>query len=410
MINSLKSNVIFQGSLFKLFVSAIVLFFLGDVVRKISLYFEWEFIRYSTLSKVIVLCIFLVFFIFNFKIYLKDKNAVKVLKWIFILIITFIIGQVCLNDTIQQPLNLFLNIEYLTKYLYFPIIILLFSSLKYNIDYLKKIIFIFEIVFLINAISILIGFCFDVSVLQTYGIERVGYMGIFSRSGQTSFYFIMFILFYYSLIINGKTKINIIKFIFFVTVSTLIGTKRIYLFLILLSFHYFFFQQGYRKWNTYKILVLTSLIGFYFKKKLIEIFNEFFYVFQKIYYENGFFSSLTSFRNELFFNIINEFIISSWSFVNFIFGGPSFQNYIFITGMDFFDLYLFFGMIGLIVYYKLYKALIDFKIQGTFFYFFFFVLVIISFFSSAFIYDPYVNLLFFILIGYYSNQSYKFVV
>jgi hypothetical protein len=409
MINSLKSKGIFQESLFKLFACAIIMFFLGDVFRKIALYFEWEFIRYSTLSKVIVLCVFSVFLLYNFKIYLKDENAVKVFKWIVILIIAFIIGQVCLNDTIQQPLNLVLNIEYLLKYLYFPIIILLFSSLKYNIDYLKKIIFIFEIVFFINTISILIGFCFDVSVFQTYGIGRVGYMGIFSRSGQTSFYFIMFILFYYGLIINDKTKLNIIKFIFFAIVSTFVGTKRIYLFLILLSLHYFFFQQGYKKWSTYKILMLTSLIGVYFKKQLIEISNEFFYIFEKIYNENGFFSSLTSFRNELFYNTFNEFVIISWSYLNFIFGGPSFQNYIFITGMDFFDLYLFFGFIGSIIYYKLYKALIDFKIQGSFFFFFFFVLAIISFFSSAFIYDPYVNLLFFTLISYYSNQSKKIV-
>jgi hypothetical protein len=402
-----KLNRTFQYSLFILYSTAIGIFFLGDIFRKVAIYFDYEFTRYSTVSKIIVLVFFLIFFATNLKTYLKSKNAKTVLVGIIILTCAFIMGQISLNNDVPQPLNFFLNIEYLAKYLYFPITILLFSSLKLKIEYIKKIILLFELIFLINSLFILIGFCFELNIFSTYGAGRFGYIGIFSRSGQTSFFVIMFILFYYGLFINEqtKTKTNTFKLVFLIAVSVLVGTKRIYLFLILLALHYFFIEKAYKRRTSYKYLAITILIGVFFKQNLIEAFNKFFSLFKRIYYEDGFISSFTSYRSDLFYNTLNEFVLKNWSFTNYIFGGPSFQDYVFITGMDFFDLYLFFGLIGIFVYYKLFNLLIDFRIQGNFILFYFLILAITSFFSSAFLYDPFVNLLFFIMMCQYSCQE-----
>tara|TARA_B110000967_G_C18843897_1_gene540881 strand:+ start:133 stop:1422 length:1290 start_codon:yes stop_codon:yes gene_type:complete len=395
----------FQSSLFILYSTAIGIFFLGDIFRKIAIYFECEFTRYSTISKVVVLILYFLFFIFNFKRYTEEEHFTKMITAITILTCTFIIGQISLSDSISQPLNFFLNIEYLVKYLYLPVTILMFSSLKNEIKYVKKIIFFIEFIFIINLIFILIGFCFDINVFSTYVGDRFGYIGIFSRSGQTSFFFIMFILFYYRLLMDRLTKTNIFKFMFFIAVSLLLGTKRIYIFLVLLSLYYFFIQKGFRNLITYKFLIIAILVGICFKQNVIDSFNKIFLVSQKIYYNNGFISSLTSYRSDLFYNTFSQFVKNNWTFKNYIFGGPSFQNYIFITGMDFFDLYLFFGLTGMVVFLKIFNFLVDFKVQGNFMLFYFSTLAITSFFSSAFLYDPYVNLLFVIMIWYYSHHE-----
>jgi len=400
-----KLNKTFQSSLYFLYLTAVSVFFIGDVFRKIAIYFECEFTRYSTVSKLVVLLIFFIFFIFNLKRYIREDYFKKMATAITILTITFIIGQISLRSNIPQPSNFFLNIEYLVKYLYLPITILLFSSLKNEIEYVKKIISFIELIFLVNSIFILIGYCFEVNLFKTYGENRFGYIGVFSRSGQASFFFIMFILFYYHRLMDRLTKVDVFKLVFFISLSLLLGTKRIYFFLILLSLHYFFIHRGFKKRMTYCFLAIAAFLGVFLKHKLIDAFNKFFDLFQQIYYTNGFISSLTSFRSDLFYNTINEFVLKNWTFTNYVFGGPSFQNYIFITGMDLFDLYLFFGLSGLFVYFNLFKILLNFKIQANFVLFFLFILMITSFFSSAFLYDPYVNLLFVLMIYHYSNHE-----
>jgi hypothetical protein len=203
------------------------------------------------------------------------------------------------------------------------------------------------------------------------------------------------------------TKVDVFKLVFFISLSLLLGTKRIYFFLILLSLHYFFVHRGFKKRKTYWFLSIAAFLAIFLKHRVIDAFNKVFDLFQQIYYNSGFISSLTSFRSDLFYNTINEFVLKNWTFTNYIFGGPSFQNYIFITGMDFFDLYLFFGLSGLFVYFKLFKTLLNFKIEANFVLFFLFILMITSFFSSAFLYDPYVNLLFVLMIYHFSNYEKK---
>jgi hypothetical protein len=402
-----KLNKTFQSSLYYLYLAAVSVFFLGDIFRKIAIHFECEFTRYSTVSKLVVLLIFLIFFISNFKTYIREDYFKKMAIAITILTVTFILGQISLRSNISQPLNFFLNIEYLVKYLYLPITILLFSSLKNEIEYVKKIICFIELIFLVNSIFILIGYSFEVNLFKTYGENRFGYIGVFSRSGQTSFFFIMFILFYYHRLMDKITKVDVFKLVFYISLSLLLGTKRIYFFLILLSLHYFVIHRGFKKRMTYWFIALAAFLAIFLKHRVIDAFNKVFDLFQQIYYNSGFISSLTSFRSDLFYNTINEFVLKNWSFTNYIFGGPSFQNYIFITGMDFFDLYLFFGLAGLFVYFNLFKILLDFKIQANFVLFFLFILMITSFFSSAFLYDPYVNFLFVLMIYHFSNYEKK---
>lgn len=399
-----ESRKNFINSLFVLFSIAIAVFFLGDIISKAAMLLSLDFTRYSTVSKVVVLILFFWFFIINFQIFLKERHFLKITIYILILVFTFIIGQISMKSNISQPLNILLNIEYLTKYLYLPIILLMFSSLQNEQEHIKKLIIFLELIFIINAVFILLGFLFDINVLSTYsGGVRFGYKGIFSRSGQTSFYFIIFILYYFHLLIEKQNKLIFFKFIFSITVSLLVGTKRIYFFLILLILYYFFVNKGFKRQITYKIFALTSALVICFWQNINSSFNKVFILFQNIYFEDGFMSSLTSYRSDLLLNTFNEFIKTKWTILNYIFGGASFQDYIFITGMDLLDLYLFFGLIGILVYWKIFIFILNFKMRGSFLTFFLLILAVTSFFSSAFLYDPYVNLLFVIMIWFYRN-------
>lgn len=396
----------FENTLFVLYSVAIGLFFFGDILRKIAMFFNCDFTRYSTVSKIIVLFLFLVFFAANLKNYSRQDHFKKVIACIIVLIISFFVGQISL-DNITQPLNITLNVEYLVKYLFLPIIILMFLELKNKPEHIEKIVKIFEWVFLINAAFVLIGFCFKINELSTYSGDRFGYIGIFSRSGQASFFSIIFIMLYYWQIKLKKNCIIKFKFIFSVIVSLLLGTKRIYLFLIILFLYFIFIDKGYKKRATYRTSALIILVGLFFNQLVIKSFNRVFIVFQNNYYNNGFLYSVTSSRSDLFFKTFNDFVQTNWTLPNYFFGGPSFQNYIFITGMDFFDLFLFFGIIGVVVYFKIFSLLINFKQRDSFIRFYLIILGITSFFSSAFLYDPYVNLLFVITIWYFNHHKDK---
>ena len=335
-----------------------------------------------------------------------QKLVLVMHKCIIVLIISFFAGQISL-DNITQPLNITLNIEYLVKYLFLPIIILMFLELKDKSEHIEKIVKIFEWVFLINAAFILIGFCFNINELSTYSGDRFGYIGIFSRSGQASVFSIIFILLYYWQIKFKKNYLIKFKFIFSVIVSLLLGTKRIYIFLIILLLYFIFIDRGYKKRATYRASVLIILTGLLFNQLVIKSFNRVFIVFQNNYYNKGFLYSLTSSRSDLFLKTFDDFVKTNWTLPNYFFGGASFQNYIFITGMDFFDLFLFFGLIGVVIYFKIFSLLINFKHQDSYIRFYLIILGITSFFSSSFLYDPYVNLLFVVTIWYFNNHKKK---
>lgn len=396
----------FENTLFILYTVAIGLFFLGDIFRKIALFFNCDFTRYSTVSKIVVLFLFLGFFLTNLKNYRRQDHFIKIITCIIVLIISFFAGQISL-DNITQPLNITLNIEYLVKYLFLPIIILMFLELKDKSEHIEKIVKIFEWVFLINAAFILIGFCFNINELSTYSGDRFGYIGIFSRSGQASVFSIIFILLYYWQIKFKKNYLIKFKFIFSVIVSLLLGTKRIYIFLIILLLYFILIDKGYKKRATYRASVLIILTGLLFNQLVIKSFNRVFIVFQNNYYNKGFLYSLTSSRSDLFLKTFDDFVKTNWTLPNYFFGGASFQNYIFITGMDFFDLFLFFGLIGVVIYFKIFSLLINFKHQDSYIRFYLIILGIISFFSSSFLYDPYVNLLFVVTIWYFNNHKKK---
>tara|TARA_R110001583_G_scaffold123833_7_gene275310 strand:+ start:1279 stop:2352 length:1074 start_codon:yes stop_codon:yes gene_type:complete len=349
-----------------------------------------------------------------FVFYYKDfiiKNGIKkkVLKLMLLMLLFFLIGHISISKDIVLT-TVYNNFEYLVKYLFFPFLLFLFIDIREDTSSVERLLKIFEFFFFVNLLAIIIGFFFEIRVFQTYYLgNRFGYKGIYSNSGQTSLFFIL-MMFYYShkLLFQGFNKWILLKLLLTISISLLIGTKRIYFFLPILIFYYLFFLNGIRKLNTYKIAGFVVVIGFVFFDKIKLIATNTFSLFYKIYEEKGFISSFTSFRSDLISDIISERVIPKWGFLNYLFGGLGFSHG--RSEMGFIDLFLFFGIVGLILYLYFYKIILDFKFSHHFYWFFVSSLTLIVFIADAFILDTNVPILLFLICSYfYLFEKHKYV-
>ena len=220
----------------RLLFASIIIFVIGDILRKVAIYHNLEFIRYTAISKSIVLVLYIIVLIVFFKSYYSYKTTRKIIYSIIILCAVYFLGQLCLNDN-DLGLNLFnKNNLIFSRYIYWPFTILVFYPLLTSTKFVNKQFKLYEYFFLFNAVLIILSLIFSFTLFKTYfNPQRFGYMGVFNTHNQASYAFILFILYYYY---NGIfKKENTLKLLFVILVSLLIGTKKIYLFLILLCLY-----------------------------------------------------------------------------------------------------------------------------------------------------------------------------
>lgn len=307
-------------------VLTILVFFAGDLLRKLAHVFGWQFYKFNTISKVLILVSFLIFFLLNIKFYLQYKEVKKRVFYILILCSSFIIGQYFLKIE-DNFSNLVFNIEFLAKFLFILILLVFFSPLFKNINLLLKGFEIFEIIFFINLILILLGFLFKIELFETYYGSRTGYSGIYAKSGVVSYHFIILILYYYRKAALKNNYKNIFIFSLVLILSFFVGTKKIFLFYpILLTYHLMFGTKFHKKQIIIVCCIISILTILFFKKIKIYI-SDFIGLFHEIYLANGFMSSLTSFRSDKLTVSISEFVKPNWSLLNYIFGGGDFSEY-----------------------------------------------------------------------------------
>ena len=376
-----------------LFLFLICISFLGDILRRFSFYMNFEFTRYTTVSKVVFIIVGLIYLGINFKQYSKNKKVNKIFLSVLILVFIFLVSRLFITSYLdyQSILN---NAEYLAKYLFLPFLIILFIDLKKKKKHIKLLIKAFEIIFFANILAIIAGLVFEIDVFKTYYYgDRFGYKGIYSMSGQTSIYFILMIYYYmHKLIFKINDKWDLTKCIITIAVSFCLGTKRIYFILPVLAMYFFFFLKGNNNLKTIKTGLLFGGLFLFFREQIIEITIKNKLLFQEIYNERGLLSSFTSYRSDLLKNIIEDKSFSNWIY---LVGGQDFSKT--RSEMGFFDLWLFFGFVGMIVYLGFYKALITFKRKHHFYWFCLITLIIIVFFADAFILDTNVPILLFLI-------------
>jgi hypothetical protein len=360
----------------------IMLFFLGDVVNQIARFFDYNFLRFTGVSKAIGL---IINFVFIARFNLFEKAYVKPLMYCIItLIAVFVLSNLFLKD-IDILENLKSNALFVLYACFLPFLLIPFFSMDKETT--EKGLRVLLIIFWANAIFIIIGFLFDIQVFQTYFYgERFGYKGLFERSTYVSYIFVFIFIYYYYNWQIYKDKKWLIYLLMAFLISIFVGTKRIYLCLMLLSIFHFFYGKPYTKKWFYIFVISLILLIIVLKKNIFEFLTNRFGIFIDIYQNEGFITTFTSYRSNLLIDYAHLFIHNHWSFLNYIFGGGFFS--LMQPEMDLIDAYLFFGIFGPLIYLFIYRNyLFNYKIKSPIVWFYVLLIIILALFSSGIIFS-----------------------
>ena len=152
----------------------IIMFLLGDVLRKTSIYFNLDFIRYTGVFKTIVLITYIVFVFVYLKEYTKLEVTKKFIVFSIGLLIVFFLGQTIIKSNSNILSLIRGNLLFLSRYLYWPITIITFLPLITSSNYSNQHLRFFSILFFINAAVILLS-CSKL-ILLLKGLDLWGFI------------------------------------------------------------------------------------------------------------------------------------------------------------------------------------------------------------------------------------------
>ncbi|WP_299824556.1 hypothetical protein [uncultured Pontibacter sp.] len=333
--------------------TALVLFFISDVLNRILIYYEFDFS-----ASLYVRGFYELVFISIIAVY-SNRSRTSFFITILILFCFFAAGIIAFSLNYPDDFNTLFHLSVFNKYIFVFIIYQAINSLKNKPTYIDNLVALLENIFVLNSVIVIIGAAFQIDLLRSYPGERslrFGYIGFIPAVNEaTLFYLIGLSLAYYRrYILNIETK----KFYVIVVASLLLGTKAIYLIIVsLLLLH----LARTSKFKT-KVYVISTILILAFAVKLYlgtpdaqVRFN----LFYRLANEYGIMSMLLSSRDIL---LQTRFLANTdyWGIVNYLFGG---QNQLrFLIEMDLFDMMLFFGIIGSILYLSLFfSSLFTFK-------------------------------------------------
>lgn len=393
----LKSKSIREFSLFLMILSFVVFYF-SDGLSKFLFRSGTDFHRLSQIIKALFTVIVLVYGIVTL-----NRAKTNILIAIVLLVLNFLIGQYFLSLKFNE-LDFLENTNTLFKYLFPFIFFFLVSDIKKLEVPPKSLISVYKKIIGLNNILLLIGFIGGISFLSTYkGPWRFGYDGLIFAQNEATFVFIFAITtFYYRKFYLKKKEI----FFWIVLIpSLLVATKGLYLFIVLLLIFHIFMRVPLIK--MIPMVVSTFILGYFlFSSVINKILINSYQVFMYMYDKGGLLYALLSGRDAFINKKLVPLISDHWSFPNFLFGGQDVKK--FYIEMGFFDLFLFFGLIGsflyLYVFYKIFN-LIPFERKFKLFFCFSLISIIATaghFFESGI---AGLHFLFMLLIIYFSSQK-----
>ena len=338
--NRLNSN---KSTTFKITLGVILIIFSFDFLTKVLLYFHFEgFTRYSAIPKLVLELVLMYLFIKN-----KKRDYWGIFYFFGLIGVVFFNF---LTSTDELSVDFFFQKIYnLNKFLYvflFAEVVLSLEAIKRKeiLQYIRNI---FIFIGAINGVFMILGMLFDIELLRAYHFtERFGYNGFFVKTSETSYLYILLIITTYYEYIHKKTKG--VLCVFFIVVSLLIGTKAIWLFLLLmLIIHFVFHKRKIIRITAIAGMIFASLLGFIFQQQIIRFVVQLFSYGPNLYAEHGFITLLSSRRDLLLQDALGH-IQNDWTLVNYLFGGINLLEH--GVEFEFVDIFLFFGMIGLFIY------------------------------------------------------------
>jgi hypothetical protein len=376
--------------------SALYIFFISDACNKILYLLHSDFYRVSILFRSLYEGLF-----FLLILLFINETRLLFLKIFLSSFILFIAGQLIIFFKAGYDYNFPENISLFNKYFFVFIIFFAIYKLLYYPDKLQKILKAFERVLLINSVATFIGFFLQIDLLRTYTDNdfRYGYSGFIPAQNEaTLFFFIAISYFYYQhFILKIKSK----KFYFVLLSCFLLGTKGIYLFLVLLLIFHFLYHSSL-KTKLISLFTALSLLGgclwYLTTESSQKVLGYFIYQAQR----TGWLNTMLSGRNT-HISTKGTDILYDWTIPNYFIGGMDQTKVNF--EMDFFDLFFFLGIIGSTIFLALYfSSIFKFNILKPFNFFFVISFFAIAFFAGHFFASA-INALYLCIISLYLYQT-----
>ncbi|NPA43803.1 MAG: hypothetical protein GXO27_07230 [Chlorobi bacterium] len=387
----------------RLLAGGLILFYVTTGLYKFLVRTGISEIRFGPFIKLIYE-IFILLYIFRY----IDRVKIQILGGIALLFLDFLIGQYFLHkaaggEDMHFVENLLLFFRYVFVFLAFAVAYDLIRY-RYFPPYLEKT---FRGIFWVNGVFIFGGAAGLFPWAASYdNAWRFGFNGLFFSINDSSFLYIMGLTYlYYKRFYLGE-KDRLFWWVLFST--ALLGTKTAYGFLILLFlFHAY---RRLRRFN-FKILLaatLTLLAAVYgvFHRVIDNFFADTVRYFRFLYEEYGFWYMVTSGRSSYFAAKLLP-LFEKWSWPNYLFGGMVMGKY--NVEMDFVDLFLMFGIAGMILYLSMFNQLVRFlRLPKDLKIFFLIIVMGLAFVSGHFFTSDLVGLFFVTLIVLTQAQSEKY--
>jgi len=354
--------------------------FLADILDKLVQVYDIEIFkanRFLKLLFVIISSMFsLVYFYPNFDKLVKNRNTIIVVCIVLLYLIK------------SYYFNVF---ETFIRYLFGVILLPFFYFLKqeggakYFID---KVYLLFKYIIIINVLAVLIGIVSNEQFFLTY-YNRFGYSGILLNQMQLPYFYLAALFVFYN-------KNNVTFVVITILLGFLSGVKSIYLGIVLFfMFKWFYFDANRFQFKT-KLKLLISII-------LVSLVSLFFLfrtqVFANVINKHGVISAIVSLRDINLKNLLNEINTNNFSFFVGVIGDIPYR-----TEFGFFDIFFFFGLIGVVFYYwilkNMYKTYINNKLVRSYFVINFIIVAL----AGNFFYFP-INFLFFLITLLFLNKN-----
>lgn len=346
----LTSKSFYEFYLEKIFIGTLLFYFINSFLIK---YFRFSHIVGLALPalgifKIILFLFFLIILIINFK---KRQQFLFYGGFLFLVVIVGEINWDIFINSGCYSYQCFLKTNFfnLVKYLYPFFFIGVFSLIKKKQESISRYFDILEKLLIINVFFVFLGFIFSIDFFQSYlHSNRFGMSGLIEPG---FFEYLLMITISRSLFLG---KLNC-KFFIFCLASLFIGTKAVFLFFVILIFYYLYEKKKSKLLLFYSVFLFLSLV---FLKSILNFFAFYFPFWQPLLNKYGIMTVVTSTRNWNVQNTI-EFAKMNGTVKNFFVGGGELSKQ--YVEMDTIDLFLFFGIIGGIVYLLFLSKIINKK-------------------------------------------------
>ncbi|MBT8243797.1 MAG: hypothetical protein HKP48_08985 [Winogradskyella sp.] len=247
----------------------------------------------------------------------------------------------------------------------FSILFLIYLKQKHQNLNIEKVVNSFLVFMIINSICVIIGYFFEIDFFESYFRgNRFGYSGMLLYHHEIGYVFFIAIMLAYYKLTKKITLFNLLSFSSIFLSSFLFGTKKTVFFsLFFVAFLFVKHLSNYK--SVISISSIALVLGLFFRNTLLNIYNAYHEMFYSIYLKDGFWSSFLSHRNNLLIEKYIPYFIDEKGFKSLFFGFPLFNNH--RSELEFFDLFLFFGIFGLVAYYFYFKLLLKNKSKTSFF-------------------------------------------